>query len=101
MEEKKDIFDFIEKRPIETPDPSYFKDLADKVMADASASSTTDEPEEPQAKIIPLYRRPVTWISGVAAAASLILFCANKFSKTFSPIAVILCCVVELIFEHS
>lgn len=63
MEEKKDIFNFIEKRPIETPDASYFKDLADKVIADVN-----DEPEEPQAKIIPLFQRPITWISGVAAA---------------------------------
>lgn len=74
MEEEKDIFDFIEKRPIETPDPSYFKDLADKVLADTSVSSTgsgqagSATVEEPQAKIIPLYKRPLTWVSGVAAA---------------------------------
>ncbi len=63
MEEKKDIFDFIEKRPIETPDADYFKSLADKVISDVA-----EEPEEPQAKIIPLYRRSIVWISGVAAA---------------------------------
>ncbi len=63
MEEKKDIFDFIEKRPIETPDADYFKGLADKVIADAA-----EEPEETKAKIIPLYRRPAVWLSGVAAA---------------------------------
>ncbi|MDB2656571.1 hypothetical protein N9Y60_00800 [Crocinitomicaceae bacterium] len=70
MEEKKDIFDFIEKRPIETPDSSYFKDLADKVIADASTSSTGtgQVTDQSKAKIIPLYRRPAAWISAVAAA---------------------------------
>ncbi|MCR9171657.1 MAG: hypothetical protein NXI10_04145 [bacterium] len=78
MEEKKDIFDFIEKRPIETPDSSYFKDLADKVITDASASRLRSMPSESdqinsatnhqKSKIVPLYRKPIVWISGVAAA---------------------------------
>ncbi|XOV67059.1 MAG: hypothetical protein ACFHU9_15645 [Fluviicola sp.] len=78
MKEEKDIFDFIEKRRIETPDSSYFKDLADKVIADTSASRLRSMPSESdqissaanqqKAKIIPLYRRPVAWVSGVAAA---------------------------------
>lgn len=63
MDEKKDIFDFIEKRPIETPDADYFKSLADKVIAEVA-----EEPEEAKTKVIPLYRRPAVWISGVAAA---------------------------------
>jgi hypothetical protein len=63
MEEKKDIFDFIKKRPIETPDADYFKNLADKVIADAA-----EEPEESKAKIIPFYRRSTVWTSAIAAA---------------------------------
>jgi hypothetical protein len=63
MEEKKDIFDFIEKRPIETPDADYFKNLADTVIAKAA-----DAPVKSEAKIIPLYRRPVFWLSSAAAA---------------------------------
>ncbi|GAB5416395.1 MAG: hypothetical protein Crog4KO_10190 [Crocinitomicaceae bacterium] len=63
MEEKKDIFDFIEKRPIETPGADYFKSLADKVISDVA-----EEPEEIKTKVIPLHRRPAVWLSGVAAA---------------------------------
>jgi len=81
MEEKKDIFDFIEKRPIETPDSSYFKDLADKVLSEAK-----EEPEERQAKIIPLYRRPVAWISGVAAAILVAFLMLPNTSDPLNPL---------------
>lgn len=63
MEDKKDIFDFIEKRLIETPDTDYFKNLADTVIEKAA-----DVPVKAEPKIIPLYRRPVFWLSSVAAA---------------------------------
>lgn len=62
MEEEKDIFDFIEKQSFEMPDTAYFEGLADKVIGKAKV-------ETPQkAKVVPLYRRSITWISGVAAA---------------------------------
>lgn len=63
MEERKDIFDFIEKRTTETPDSSYFKNLANSVL-----DKVAEENEVSKAKVVPLYRRPVAWISGAAAA---------------------------------
>lgn len=81
MEEKKDIFDFIEKRPIETPDASYFKDLADKVIMEAN-----DEPDEHQAKVIPLYRRSIVWISGVAAAILVAFLMLPESTNPTNPI---------------
>lgn len=63
MEDKKDIFDFIEKRPVETPDTSYFKGLADKVLVEVAEDAT-----ESKTRIVPLYKRPTVWLSGVAAA---------------------------------
>lgn len=62
MEEEKDIFEFIEKRSIDTPDESYFQGLADNVIAKSKVPSLQ------KAKIVPLYKRPITWISGIAAA---------------------------------
>ena len=64
MNEEKDIFDFIEKRKVETPDKAYFDDLAQRVI------------DSQKTKIIPFYKRPIVWI-GSAAAAVLILFTVN------------------------
>lgn len=64
MNEEKDIFDFIEKRKVETPDKAYFDNLAQSVL------------DSQKTKVIPLYKRPISWIS-VAAAAVLVLFVVN------------------------
>ncbi|MFT6923630.1 MAG: hypothetical protein ACJA1C_002645 [Crocinitomicaceae bacterium] len=64
MNEEKDIFDFIEKRKVDMPDKAYFDNLAQSVI------------DSQKTKIIPLYKRPITWISAVAAAV-LVLFIMN------------------------
>lgn len=64
MNEEKDIFDFIEKRKVDMPDKAYFDNLAQSVI------------DSQKTKIIPLYKRPITWISAVAAAV-LVLFIVN------------------------
>jgi hypothetical protein len=51
------------------------------VIADAK-----DEPEEPQAKIIPLYRRPAVWISGVAAAVLVAFLMLPESSDPLEPL---------------
>lgn len=76
MEEEKDIFDFIEKRSFDTPDSSYFEGLADKVIAETNVPSTQ------KAKVVPLYRRPITWISGVAAAVLVAFLLLPNEQKT-------------------
>jgi len=76
MEEEKDIFDFIEKRSFDSPDSSYFEGLADKVIAE------TNVPSAQKAKVVPLYRRPITWISGVAAAVLVAFLLLPNEQKT-------------------
>lgn len=63
MKEEKDIFDYIQPRKTEVPNADYFKQLTQKVVEEQKS----DETSKP-GKVIPLYKRPVTWI-GVAAAA--------------------------------
>lgn len=67
MEEKKDIFDFIEKRPSETPDSDYFDNLAASVISEVSNTDNA-ESDASKGKVVPLYRRPALWLSGAAAA---------------------------------
>ena len=55
MEEKNDIFDHLKPRKTPIPDASYFESMAKSVI------------ESQKAPIIPLYKRPVAWISAVAA----------------------------------
>jgi hypothetical protein len=71
MKEEKDIFDFIEKRAIETPDDSYFESLTNQVLS---------EVKTPKAKVVSIYKRPIFWLTGVAAAVILgvLLFPQNQ-----------------------
>ena len=64
MEEKKDIFDHLKPGKISTPDPSYFNQLANDIIASQ------------EVKMIPLYKKPVVWLSAAAAAIA-ILFVFN------------------------
>lgn len=70
MEEQKDIFDFIEKRKTEMPDQSYFENLSKSVIASQ---------EKKKAKIVPLFKRPATWLS--VAAAAVLVFMVVKFNS--------------------
>lgn len=56
MEEKNDIFDHLKPRETSIPDASYFEAMAKSVIE-----------SQKKAPIIPLYKRPVVWISAVAA----------------------------------
>jgi hypothetical protein len=67
MNEEKDIFDFIEKRKVDMPDKAYFDKLAQGVI------------DSQKTKIIPLYKRPITWI-GAAAAAIVLVLLVTKFN---------------------
>lgn len=60
MQKDKDIFDHLNPRKIEVPDSSYFEQLTKRVIAE-------------EKKIIPLYRKPITWISLAAASIAVIL----------------------------
>lgn len=68
MNEEKNIFDFIEKRKVDVPDEAYFHGLAQSVI------------RSQKTKIIPIYKRPITWI-GTAAAIVLMLMVV-KFDST-------------------
>lgn len=56
MEEKNDIFDHLKPRETPIPDASYFESMAKSVIESQKKSP-----------IIPLYKRPVVWLSAVAA----------------------------------
>ena len=56
MEEKNDIFDHLKPRETPIPDASYFEAMANSVIA-----------SQKKTPIIPLYKRPIVWISAVAA----------------------------------
>ena len=64
MNEKKDIFDFIEKSKVDIPNKTYFDNLAQGIL------------DSQKTRIIPFYKRPITWISSVAAAV-LFFFIVN------------------------
>ncbi|NRA11122.1 MAG: hypothetical protein HRT57_04100 [Crocinitomicaceae bacterium] len=73
MNEEKDIFDFIEKRKVDMPNKAYFDNMAQSVI------------DSQKTKIIPLYKRPITWIS-TAAAAILVFLIVNFNSPDDLPI---------------
>lgn len=65
MEKEKDIFDHIKARKVDLPSADYFKNLADTVI------------EKQRPKIIPLYKRPMTWVGAAAAVIIIALLVTN------------------------
>ena len=61
METKKDIFDYLKPRKKIVPDQSYFDQLAANVL------------EPVKVKVVPLYRKPIFWLSSAAAAIAIIM----------------------------
>ncbi len=61
MEDNKNMFDYVKPKNSETPAPSYFKDLAEKVI------------DSQKTKEIPLYKRTSMWISAAAACIAILL----------------------------
>lgn len=77
MNKNKDIFDHLKKREIRTPDSDYFKKLSEDIL-------NADKP-----KIIPFYRKPITWVSAAAAAIAIILITnvlTNDYSSQADPL---------------
>ena len=70
MSEEKNILDHIKARKVEAPDQSYFKALANEII----------EKESDSGKVIPMWRKPVIWITSAAAVSALIIF-STQFSK--------------------
>lgn len=64
MQENKNIFDQFKTNSIPTPDVDYFESIANKIITEHRS----------EAKIIPLYKKPIFWISSTAAAVILFLF---------------------------
>lgn len=67
MNNEKDIFDYIKAKKVDVPDTSYFETLADNIIA------------KDHVKVIPIYKKPLFWMSS-AAAAILIFFVAFNFT---------------------
>lgn len=61
MEIKKDIFDHLKPKKVIVPDSSYFDQLAANVL------------EAKKVKIVPLYRKPIFWMSSAAAVIAIIM----------------------------
>jgi len=57
MENPNNIFDQVEKRKIIVPESAYFDAMADSIISQQAP------------KIIPLYKKPLVWISSAAAVA--------------------------------
>ena len=57
MENPNNIFDQIQKRKITVPENAYFDAMADSIISHQAP------------KIIPLYKKPLVWISSAAAVA--------------------------------
>ena len=57
MENPNNIFDQIRKRKITVPENAYFDAMADSIISQQAP------------KIIPLYKKPLVWISSAAAVA--------------------------------
>lgn len=70
MEEKHDIFDHLKAVNPSVPDDSYFENLAQQVIL-----------SQQKTKVIPLYKRPVVWISAVAAILLVSLLVVNLTSS--------------------
>lgn len=70
METKKDILEHIQMKPRTGPGADYFEGLAQTVLARTGKE---------EAVIVPLYKKPVMWISG-AAAAVLVIFATGLFN---------------------
>ena len=67
MKNEKDIFDFIKSVKPEEPSAEYFSGLADKIIADNKI------------KVIPLYKKPIFWMSS-AAALAIVIFSVLRFN---------------------
>lgn len=61
MEDNKNMFDYLKPRSIETPDSSYFKQLAENVI------------DSQKTKVIPFYKKRITWITAAAACITILL----------------------------
>lgn len=59
MSEKKNILDHIKPTKVEVPDASYFQKMAEGIIAEKSSS----------VKVIPMYKKPIVWLTTAAAAA--------------------------------
>ena len=56
MNENNNILDHLKSRPVQTPDASYFEQLANHAIG-----------QQNKAKVIPLYKRPSVWLASAAA----------------------------------
>lgn len=59
MQKDNDIFDHLNPRKIKVPDSSYFEQLTKRVITE-------------EKKVIPLYRKPIVWITAAAACIALV-----------------------------
>ncbi len=57
MENPNNIFDQVQKRKIDIPESTYFDAMADTILSQQAP------------KIVPLYKKPLVWISSAAAVA--------------------------------
>lgn len=76
MENPNNIFDQVNPRKIDIPEGDYFKQMANSIIANQIVTP----------KVIPLYKKPVFWITSVAATIALIIvFNMNASNeKTFN-----------------
>lgn len=69
MDKEKDIFDNIKVRKIDVPSADYFKNLSEVVL------------EKQRPKIVPFYKRPLSW-AGAAAAIIVIALLVTNMSQS-------------------
>lgn len=72
MNKEKDIFEHLKASKVELPDQSYFDQLAQQVIAD----------EKAPVKVVPMYRKPLLWLSAAAAVLLIGFFALNTWSTS-------------------
>lgn len=60
MNNEKDIFDFIQPKKVDVPSDDFFANLSQEII------------EKEKAPIIPMYKKPLGWIAGIAASIAIV-----------------------------
>jgi hypothetical protein len=63
MENPNNIFDQVKARKVNVPDTDYFSQLADSII----------EQKDSKAKVIPMYKKPLVWITSAAAVIAVLI----------------------------
>lgn len=89
MENNKDMFDYLKPRRSETPESSYFKQLAESVI------------DSQKTKVIPFYKKTIAWVSAAAACIAILVTVQLSSNNTTNDVLLSLdTCSIEEIEKY-